>query len=100
MTSGAPLDPDPGQLADAVATATLSVPGVTGLHAGSFGEVATYLPGRQVAGVRLRDDSTEVHISVAMGSPLLEVAEEVRSTVAGLVRGPVEVVVEDVTATR
>ena len=95
MTDAAP---EPAPLADRVADATLSVPGVTGLHAGSFGEVASYLPGRRVNGVRLRDDVAEVHVAVAMGRPLLEVAEAVRAAVAALVTTPVEVVVEDVTA--
>ena len=90
--------PEPAPLADRVAEATLSVPGVTGLHAGSFGEVASYLPGRRVNGVRLRDDVAQVHVAVAMGQPLLQVAEAVRAAVATLVTTPVEVVVEDVTA--
>lgn len=82
--------------AEQVAAATLGVPGVAGLHAGSFGEVATYLPGRRVTGVRLRDDGTEVHVVAAMGSPLRELADAVRSAVAPLVDTPVQVVVEDV----
>lgn len=84
-------------LADQVVAAALSVDGVTGMHAGSYGEVATYLPGRQVSGVRLRDDVTEVHVTVAMGSPLRDVAWRVHASVAGLVATPVAVVVEDVT---
>lgn len=83
--------------ADAVAAAALSVPGVTGLHAGSWGEVGTHLPGRRVDGVRLRDDVTEVHVTVAMGSRVLDVARDVRRAVAELVDTPVAVVVEDVT---
>jgi len=89
---------DPALVADLVAAATLTVPGVTGLHAGSFGEVATYLPGRRVEGVRLRRNVAEVHVAVAMGASLLDVAAVVRDTVAPLVGTPVEVVVEDVTS--
>ncbi|MCW2866980.1 MAG: hypothetical protein JWR20_1168 [Marmoricola sp.] len=85
--------------ADRVASAALAVPGVTGLHAGSFGEVGTYLVGRQVHGVRLRPDGAEVHVTVAMGRPLLEVAQAVRAAVAPLVEGEVTVVVEDVSPT-
>jgi len=84
--------------ADRVAAAVLAVPGVTGLHAGSWGEVGTYLPGRRVDGVRLRDDSTDVHITVAMGSVVADVARAVRAAVADLVTTPVAVVVEDVTS--
>lgn len=87
---------DPALVADLVASAVLAVPGVTALHAGSFGEVATYLPGRRVVGVRLRDEVAEVHVVVAMGASLLDVADVVRHTVAPLVGTPVQVVVEDV----
>ncbi|MCW2818665.1 MAG: hypothetical protein JWR42_1452 [Marmoricola sp.] len=93
-----PTEPaEPGALADRVAAAALAVPGVSGLHAGSFGEVGTYLVGRQVRGVRLRPEGAEVHVTVDMGRPLLEVAEGVRSAVAPLVATEVTVVVEDVT---
>ena len=97
MTTAAPEPADPAEVADRVAQAALAVPGVTGLHAGSFGEVATYLAGRQVRGVRVREDSTEVHVTVAMGRPLLDVATAVREAVAPLTGGDVRVVVEDVT---
>ncbi len=91
---------DPALVADLVASATLAVPGVTALHAGSFGEVATYLPGRRVVGVRLREEVAEVHVVVSMGASLLDVADVVRHTVAPLVGTPVEVVVEDVDPAR
>ena len=55
--------------ADLVADAALSVPGVVGLHRGAFGEVATYLPGRRVEGVRLTDQLCAVHIVVSRPSP-------------------------------
>lgn len=43
-----------GTVADRIAVATLSCPAVARLHGGRFGEVATYLPGRRISGVRLR----------------------------------------------
>ncbi|SDS50503.1 hypothetical protein SAMN04488570_2027 [Nocardioides scoriae] len=88
----------PAEGVDRVAEAVLAVPGVVGLHAGSFGEVATYLVGRSVAGIRERGDVTEVHVTVRMGSVLLDVADQVRAAVAAVTAGEVEVVVEDVTA--
>lgn len=84
------------ELADLVAAAVLSVPGVAGLHTGSFGEVATYLPGRRVNGVRLREDATEVHVTLLYGTPVLDTAEKIRSAVAPLVAGGVEVSIEDI----
>lgn len=87
----------PAPVADSVAAAALSVPGVTRLHTGAFGEVATHLAGRKVGGVRLLDDVTEVHVSVSMGARVLEVADSVRAVVMPLVTTPVNVFVEDIT---
>jgi len=83
-------------LADRVAAAVLTVRGVIGLHGGMFGETATYLPGRRVPGVRLTEDVTDIHLSLAYGSPIAATAQQVRDAVAGLVPGPVDVTVEDV----
>ncbi|MEO3938956.1 hypothetical protein V3N99_19710 [Dermatophilaceae bacterium Soc4.6] len=89
-----------GELADAVAAAARSVPGVADLHTGVFGEVATYLPGRRVNGVRIREDVTEVHLTLIWGAPVLPTAEEVRRVVAALVTTRVDITVEDVVAPR
>ncbi|MET0821241.1 MAG: hypothetical protein ABWY58_09765 [Aeromicrobium sp.] len=90
------MSSDAADPAEAVAAAALAVPGVNALHAGVLGEVATYLPGRRVNGVRLRDDSCEVHIVLDWGSPVVATADEVRVAVEGLVNGSVDVTVEDV----
>lgn len=82
--------------ADRVAAAVLEVPGVSGLHGGVLGEVATYLPGRRVAGVRLTDEATDVHVVLAWGAPVAATADAVRATVRGVVPGAVHVTVEDV----
>ena len=50
--------------------AVLSVPDVHDLHGGAFGEVATYLPGRRVPGVRLTDDGVELHVVTRGANPL------------------------------
>lgn len=86
--------------ADDVAEAALAVPGVARLHAGTFGEVGTYLPGRRVPGVRFRPDGVEVHVAVDRSVldrhvPLPELAEQVRLAVAARVPGPVHVYIED-----
>lgn len=82
-------------LADRVAAAVRAVPAVADLHAGSFGEVATHLPGRRVLGVRL-GETAEVHVAAVHGTPLPALAEAVRAVVAPLTGTPVRVVVEDV----
>lgn len=60
--------------AEAVAAAAAAVPGVRGLSS----RVATHLPGRAVSGVRARDDRVEVHVVVAWGRRLADVADDVR----------------------
>lgn len=86
----------PHELADFVAAAAVSVPGVAGLHSGTFGEAATYLPGRRVIGVRLGEEVAEIHLTLVYGAPVLETAERVRAAVGPLVSTPVEISVEDI----
>ena len=85
-----------GSVAQQVAAAAEAVPGVTGLHAGVFGEVATYLPGGRVSGVRMSDDSGEVHIVVDVNHDLRAVADEVVTAASRVAGVPVSVVVEDI----
>ncbi|MDF9714753.1 hypothetical protein KK617_01180 [Nocardioides sp. ChNu-99] len=81
---------------DLVARAVRSVPGVHDLHGGVLGEVATYLPGRRVAGIRLREPGADVHVVLAWAAPLTATTEAVRAAVRPLAGGPVDVTVEDV----
>lgn len=84
------------ELVDQVAVAVLGVAGVAALHGGTFGEAATYLPGRRVRGIRLGEDATDIHLTLTFGTPVGVVAGNVRAAVAGLVAGPVHVTVEDI----
>lgn len=95
-TPGAAADDHSGSLAERVADAAVSVPGVTGLHAGVFGEVATYLPGSRVSGVRLSEDSGEVHIVVDINRDLRAVADDVVTAASRVAGVPISVVVEDI----
>jgi hypothetical protein len=91
--------PDLSTEADTVAGIARTVAGVAGLHPGMFGEVATYLPGRRVTGVRISDDRIDVHISVLRDAAVRETAAAVRAAVAAAVPGrPVDVTVEDIVA--
>lgn len=90
---------DIAALADTVAGIARAVPGVAGLHPGMFGEVATYLPGRRVTGIRILDDRIDVHVTIAVGAPVRETAALVREAVGAAAAGaPVNVTVEDVAA--
>lgn len=60
-------------------------------------EVATYLRGRRVRGIRLAEDQLEVHVAARYGPSMPEVAGEVRSAVAAhLGAKPVAVFIDDV----
>lgn len=82
---------------DAVATAVVGCPPVAGLSGGRFGEVATYLPGRRLVGVRLDGEELEVHVVARWGTPLPEVGDAVRRAVAPVGGGrPVTVYIDDI----
>ncbi|MGC4942291.1 hypothetical protein [Kribbella sp. DT2] len=91
-----PPDPTGADLSSRIAELTRAVPGVADLHGGVFGEVATYLPGGRVSGVRIRPDHTEVHVTVFWDHPVRATADAVRTTLEALVGTPVLVTVEDV----
>lgn len=89
-------------LAEVVRDAVLAAPGVVALHAGPFGEVGTYLPGRRVAGVRITEEEVEVHVVAALGQPVALTSAAVMTALSdlpawtGLADRPAHVVVEDV----
>lgn len=91
-----PSGTDSAQIADDVRASTLKVLGVAGLHPGPFGQVATYLPGRKVEGVRVRQDRTEVHIVLQWRAGAVSTAAAVSAAVTALTGTPVDVYVQDV----
>jgi hypothetical protein len=65
-----------------VAAAVGRCPAVASLSAGEFGEVASYLPGRRVEGVRATaDGDVEVHVVLWYGVPVEEAVAQVRAAV-------------------
>ena len=87
--------PSTAELAEQVAGAVLAVSGVAGLHGGAFGEIATYLPGRRVDGIRIGPDLCVVHIVARYPCDLRAVAATVHARVAAMVSVPVQVTIED-----
>lgn len=81
---------------DRITEAIVAVPGVHDLHAGVLGEVATYLPGRRVNGVRMREPGCDVHVVLDWGVSIAATSDLVRRAVRAIVSGPVDVTVEDV----
>ena len=83
---------------DAVAAAVTACPSVARMAGGGLtGQVATYLPGRRVEGVRVHEDAIEVHVATRWDVPIPQAAAEVRAALAPLVGGrPITVAVEDI----
>jgi hypothetical protein len=72
---------------DAVTAAVRSCPAIDDLSSGPWGGVVSYLPGRQLAGVRVASDHVLISVRGRWGVPVAEMARQVRAAVAGLV-GP------------
>lgn len=82
--------------ADLIVAAVLGCPSVAALHGGRFGEVATYLPGRRVPGVRHDGGRVAVHVVGRYPASVTDIAGQVRDAVAAVLPGPVvDVTVED-----
>ncbi|WP_372594864.1 hypothetical protein [Actinotalea sp.] len=86
---------DAEDLADRIARATLSVPGVRRLHGGGYGEVGTYLAGRRIVGVRTGPRGTEVHVVVSAEDPVPRTVARLRRALDGVAPGPIHIHVED-----
>lgn len=88
--------PAAGAVADLVADAVLGVAGVAALNSGPFGEIATYLPGRRIPGIRIGADNCAVHLTAEYPADLSAVADAVRAAAEAVVGPPVDVTIEDV----
>lgn len=83
--------------ADRIRGAALECPDVADLSAGVFGEVASYLPGHSVSGVRVDEERVEVHIIARYGRPLQQIADDIGRRVAPFLSDRrLEVAVDDV----
>jgi hypothetical protein len=87
---------DTADLVDDIANTVLSIAGIAGLHGGEFGEIATYLPGRRVTGIRLGPGGNEIHVTAFYPADLPALGEAVRRYVEPIVDGPVRVVFQDI----
>ncbi|MDL5156613.1 hypothetical protein [Actinomycetospora termitidis] len=91
--------PGRGSLSERVAGALLAHPDVVRLSGGTFGSIATYLPGRRLVGVALGDGEEPARISVVLrlGARVRPTAEALRALVAAETGARrVDVVVTDV----
>ena len=87
----------PGPDGEAIAEAVRALPSVASLGGGAVTQVATFLPGTRVAGVRIREDAVEVHLTARYGVPLPGLADSVRAAAALHAAGlPVDVSIDDI----
>lgn len=85
---------DAAPLADRVAAAVAGCPAVARL---ADGPVATYLPGRTVPGVAVREGAVRIAVVAAYGTPLDETVRQVREAAAHEAPGlRIDVTVEDI----
>jgi len=85
--------------ADRVAAAVLAHPAVARLHGGSFGTIASYLPGRRITGVRAGEpgEGVEVGVVLRLDRPMPEVVQQLRRSIAEIAGpGPVDITIGDV----
>ena len=82
---------------DAVAATVAGCTGVAALDGGRFGEVASYLPGRNVPGVVVGDGRVRVQVRSRWGVPAPELAALIAAVLAPLTGPrPVDVVIADI----
>ena len=81
---------------DAVALAVQRCPAVSGLDGGRFGEVASYMPGRRVAGVVAGGGRVRVSVRSRWGIPAAALAAQITAAVAPLTGHPVDVMIADI----
>lgn len=83
---------------DALAAAVRSCHGVGDLDRGPLGSVATYLPGRQLGGIRVGSDRVTLQVKGKWGVPVHELAAQIQQAAAPLVGSrTVDIVVTDLT---
>ena len=86
-----------GVLADAISAAVTRCPAVVTLDEGGTRAVATYLPGRRVAGIRIEEHRVLVSVVLRYGVSIDSLTSQVRAAVAPLAQGrTVDVHVADV----
>ncbi len=83
---------------DALAAAVQSCDGVDDLDRGPLGSVATYLPGRQLAGIRIGSRRVTLQVKGTWGVPVHELAAQIEQAAAPFVGNrTVDIVLADVT---
>ena len=83
--------------AETIAAVVRRCEGVSALDGGPYGEVATYLPGRKVAGIVIGDGQVTVQVRAAWGVPAPELAALITTAVSPLAgHRRIDVVIADI----
>ena len=92
-------DQDPAELAQRVADVVAAHPAVVRLDGGTFGAVATFLPGRRLVGVHVGQPGEPVELAVVLrlDQPIPGVVTTLRQSVSAVCGGAaVDITVSDV----
>jgi hypothetical protein len=82
---------------DDISAAVLACPGVAGLGSGTIGELATYLPGRRVPGIRVSAQLVQLEICAAWGPSAQQIGRQIWEALAAVVTDrPVEIAITDI----
>lgn len=82
----------------ALAAAVRACHAVEDLDRGALGSVATYLPGYQLAGIRIASDRVTLQVKGTWGVPVHELATQIKQAAAPLVGNrAVDIIVADLT---
>ncbi|MHA6799116.1 hypothetical protein [Bounagaea algeriensis] len=76
--------PQEGELADRISALLDEHPDVAAAHSGRFGDIAAYLPGRRVPGVRISDERVEIGVTARWSRRLPALVAELRAAVLDL----------------
>lgn len=87
MTAGPGDGPPDVSLAERIAAAVGACPAVARVGTGRVGEMATYLPGRRVAGVAVRDEAVEVSVVGSATATAKDLLDQVRAAAGPLLAG-------------
>lgn len=105
MTTPDPASPSlvAGIDVDVVAAAVRACPAVADLSGGLLGSVGTYLPGRRVPGIVVRErdggspPALDVHVVARFGPAMAEVESQVRAALLmAAPNSPVDLVIDDI----
>jgi hypothetical protein len=84
---------------DDIYAAVLACPGVAGLGSGMIGELATYLPGRRVPGIRVTPQLVELEVCARWGPPAQEIGRQIWGALASVVTDrPIAIAITDIAA--